>query len=224
MKVRVEELMTRDPISVSPEAGFKEMVEMMERARISALPVVNGQGRVVGVVSEADLLLKEEREGQDEHRLIVSRRQREARRKARGETAGEVMSSPAITASPDMPVVEAARLMHRRAVKRLPVVDPIGRLVGILSRADVLKVFMRSDEEIRREVVDDVIVRSLWMDPQPISVTATDGIVDLRGEVDRRSDVDTLVALTAAVNGVVGVRAEQLRYRFDDVRVTVSSP
>ncbi len=218
MKLRVEDLMTREPIAVEQDTGFKDMVALMRKHRISALPVVGAQGRVIGVVSEADLLLKEEREELEAAHLFDSAERRETRRKALGEVARDIMTAPAITATPDMDVVEAARIMHRRRVKRLPVVDPLGRLVGILSRADVLKVFMRTDEEIRREVVDEVIVRALWMDPQPIAVTVSDGVVELRGEVDRRSDLEMLSSLVSTVTGVVGVRLERLAFRFDDTR------
>ncbi len=217
MKARVADVMTEKVLSVRQEAGFKEMVAIMESARISALPVVDEEGHVVGVVSEADLLLKEERPDLDGRRLFESRQRRIERRKAAGQTAGELMSSPPIVATPDMPVVEAARIMHRHNVKRLPVVDPPGRLVGIVSRADVLKVFMRPDEDIRREIVDEVIVKTLWMDPERIRVTVVGGIVELAGEVDRKSDVTTLVSLCSSVDGVVAVDAD-LRYRFDDSR------
>jgi CBS domain-containing protein len=222
MRPRVDDLMTQNPVAVDPDAGFKEMVELMGRHRISALPVVNAQGRVVGVVSEADLLVKEEREDLPPPHFFDTPARRQFRRKALGERAQDVMNSPAITATPDMTVVEAAGIMHRRRIKRLPVVDPLGRLVGILSRADVLKVFMRTDEAIRREVVDEVIVRSLWMDPQPIAVTVSEGVVELRGEVDRHSDVETLETLVAGVAGVVGVRLDQLAYRFDDTHATLT--
>ena len=173
----------------------------------------------MGVVSEADLLLKQEIAGLEGPHFFESAGRRETRRKALGERAADVMSSPAVTASPEMSVVEAARLMHRRKVKRLPVVDGAGRLVGILSRADVLRVFMRPDEEIRREIVDDVIVRALWLDPQPLRVAVSQGIVEFEGEVDRRSDVEALAALTLTVAGVVGVRTEGLAHRFADSHV-----
>jgi CBS domain-containing protein len=219
MKTLVKDLMTVRARTVGPDAGFKEMVEVMARHGISALPVVDEQGLVLGVVSEADLLLKEERAELQEAHFFESSSRRTARAKAEAGRAGELMTAPAVTATENMPLRDAARLLHEKGIKRLPVVDAEGRLVGIISRGDLLKVFTRTDEELRHEIVQDVIVEQLWMDPDPIRVEVEEGIVHLSGEVDRRTDVSILAALAGAVQGVVGVKADGLKYRYDDGRV-----
>jgi CBS domain-containing protein len=219
MKTVVRDLMTVPARAVGPDAGFKEMVEVMDRHGISALPVVDEQRHVLGVVSEADLLLKEERAELQEAHLFESGSRRTARAKAEAGQAGELMTSPAVTATENMPLREAARLLHEEGIKRLPVVDAERRLVGIISRADLLRVFTLTDEELRHEIVHDVIVGHLWMDPDPIRVEVEEGMVHLSGEVDRRTDVSILAALAGAVQGVVGVKAERLKYRYDDTRI-----
>ncbi len=216
MKLRVRDVMTCNPISVELDAGFKQMVEILETNRISALPVVDRSRFVMGVVSEADLLVKEEHDDIGGAHWFESSKRRAARRRQSGETARDLMSSPAVTATPDMSVVAAARLMHERGVKRLPVVDGEGRLAGILTRSDALKVFLRSDAELRREVVEDLIVHSLWMDPEPIRVDVSEGVVELSGQVERKSDVNLLSELVGALDGVVAVHADRLTYRYPD--------
>ena len=145
----VKDLMTTPVVTVAPEIPFKEIVACLAEHRVSAVPVVDDSRRVLGVVSEADLLLKEEfPEGPAGGRLFQGRRHRMDRAKAAGDTAVELMTAPAITIGPDATVAEAARLQHRHQIKRLPVVDPAGPLLGIVSRADLLKVFLRADAEI----------------------------------------------------------------------------
>jgi len=171
---------------------------------------------VVGVVSEADLMLKSEApEGEPGG---WGRESRERRAKSHAQTAEGLMSSPAITVDPGTSLAAAARMMRRHSVKRLPVVDG-GRLVGILSRADVLRSYLRTDDEIRTDVVEGVIKGSMWMDPATLEVTVEEGVVTLRGEVERRSEVDILGTLVLGVEGVVGVESD-LTHRFDDRHVT----
>jgi len=141
VKTNVADLMTTEVVSVDETAGFKQMVELIEQHRISALPVVDGQRRVIGVVSEADLILKEDRIDLGEQHVFESHRRRQERERAGGTTARELASVPAVTIGPGDSVREAAKLMHDRAIKRLPVVDGDGRLVGVISRSDVLRVF-----------------------------------------------------------------------------------
>lgn len=215
MKTNVADLMTTEVVSVDETAGFKQMVELIEQHRISALPVVDGQRRVIGVVSEADLILKEDRIDLGEHYVFESHRRRQERERAGGTTARELASVPAVTIGPGDSVQEAAKLMHDRAIKRLPVVDGDGRLVGVISRSDVLRVFMRSDDEIRREIVEDVIGRTMLLDAPTLVISVTDGIVTATGEVDRKTDAEILTRLSAAVAGVVAVESH-IRYRYDD--------
>jgi CBS-domain-containing membrane protein len=150
---RVREVMTLEVVTVGEQASFKETAATMAEHRVSALPVLDVQGRVAGIVSEADLLLKEEfPEGPAGGRLFQGRRKRVERAKAAGDTAAELMTAPAVTIGPDATVTEAATLLHRHGIKRMPVVDPAGPLLGSVSRADLIKVFLRSDAEIAKEI------------------------------------------------------------------------
>jgi CBS-domain-containing membrane protein len=192
--------------------------------RVSALPVLDREGRVLGIVSEADLLLKEEYpEGPPEGRLfqrLQRRRQRQARAKAAGDTAAELMTAPAVTVGPDTSVGEAARLLHRHGIKRLPVVDPAGPLLGIVSRADLLKVFLRSDADIAREIRQQVLRRAMWMDPDTIAIDVRDGVVTLTGQLERSSLIPITVNLVRGLDGVVEV-VDRLSFELDDSTITV---
>jgi CBS domain-containing protein len=214
MHRQVMDVMTGTVAVVREDAPFKEIVRQLDGYRVSALPVVDRDGRLVGIVSEADLLLKEERDA-DGERPFEGRRRRLERYKAEGISARELMTSPVVSIRPQAAIGEAARVMHARGVKRLPVVDQDGRVVGIVSRRDLLHVFLRPDDEIRRDVVHGVIEETLWIDPATIRVTVTDGVVALLGEVERRSVAEILVRLVIGVDGVVGVE-DRLSYRFDD--------
>ena len=216
MTRRVRDVMTSPVETVGPDAGFRAVAARLRARAISAVPVTDQAGRVIGVVSEADLLLKEDREVLEErHGPLDGRRARQARAKAAATTAAELMTSPAVTIGSEAPLAQAARLMRERGVKRLPVVDETGRVVGIVSRGDLLAVFTRGDEEIRTEIVDEVIARNLLLDPTPFEVLVEDGIVSLAGEADRRTDAILVERLAARVDGVVNVRS-QLTYRVDD--------
>ena len=224
MRTTVGQLMTSPAISVSEQATFKEIVALLEARHISAVPVLDGDGRVVGIVSEADLILKEEMVESPRRGPALTRSARTERSKATGRTAAELMTAPAVTISPAAKLGQAARLMHARGVKRLPVTDENGRPVGIVSRADLLRVYLRADEQIRRELVEEVITQTLWMDPKPIDVAVSEGVVRLRGEVERRSDVRILTELATSLDGVVAVDAGDLSYRYDDSRLADLPP
>ena len=215
--------MTARPIVAAETTGFKEIAGLLAEHRISALPVVDDAGRLVGVVSEADLLLKEMFGLAVHHQLVESRRTRRERAKAGAQIARDLMTSPAVTIGPEAPIAEAARVMHDLAVKRLPVVDKDGRVVGIVTRSDLLRVFLRPDALIREDVVEGLIVKTLWMDPKPIEVRVTSGLVELAGEVDRKSDIRVLLNMIGGLDGVVGV-VERLRYRYDDTRSGLLPP
>jgi CBS domain-containing protein len=215
MKRTVVDVMTRAVVKVSVSAPFKDVVRRMHDYRVSALPVVDDEDRLVGIVSEADLILKEDPELEDAAHLFEGRHRRHDREKAAGLVARELMTTPVVTVGPDATLGEAARLMHRRVVKRLPVVDATGRILGILSRADLLKVFLRDDAEIEREVREDVIRRTLWIDPDTVTVRVHDGVVRLEGQLERRSLIPVLDHLITGVEGVVGME-EHLSYVVDD--------
>lgn len=223
MKRTVSDVMTRTVVVVSESASFKDVVRRMHEYRVSALPVVDADGRLVGIVSEADLILKEDPELVASAHLFEGRHRRHERRKAAGLTSRDLMTSPVVSVGPDATLGEAAGLMHRKAVKRLPVVDPDGRILGILSRADLLKVFLRDDVDIEGEIREDVIRRTLWIDPDTISVTVRDGVAMLEGQLERRSLIPMIERLVSAVEGVVGVE-EHLSYLVDDTVPTPEIP
>jgi CBS domain-containing protein len=213
----VKDLMTTQVVTVGPSARFKEIVARLAEHRISALPVVNEDGLVLGVVSEADLLLKEEFPDPDQDiPLFWTRRRRLEREKAAASTARDLMTVAVVSISGDATVAEAARRMHTAGVKRLPVVDRRGRLVGIISRADLLKVFTRADQDIRREITDEVIVGEFLLDPNRFFIQVRDGVVVLEGRVERRSLLPWVVRAVRGVEGVVRVE-DRLAYDADDL-------
>jgi CBS domain-containing protein len=211
----VGDVMTQRVAAARKATPFKEIARILAEWRVSAMPVLDETDRVVGLVSEADLLPKEEYRDAIEPHPFMGRHERHERAKAAGDTAGQLMTSPAVTVHPDVSVAEAARKMERCGVKRLVVVDGDDHLVGIVTRADLLKVFLRSDDEIREEIVRDVFMRVLWADPEAFDVQVRDGVVVLTGELQTRSSVPLAVRLTRAVDGVVDV-VDKLGYVVDD--------
>jgi CBS domain-containing protein len=206
----VKEVMTSSVVAVRENADFKEMVTAMRSRRISAFPVIDASDRVIGVVSEADLLLKETTPALPQGAIRLAWRPKD-RSKAAGVTAVEVMTTPAVTIHEDAPVAEAARLMQSRKVKHLPVVDANSRLRGIVTRTDVLSVFERPDYEIWDEVVKDVITGEFGLDQELFVVTVRSGVVTITGSMERRADALSLLATTRHLEGVIGVR-DRLSY------------
>ena len=210
MKSMVRDVMTSRVVAVRSDASFKEMVAKMRESRISAFPVIDGSGRVIGVVSEADFLNKEAEQA-DIQGVLASLLYFRSHAKATGVTAGELMTSPAVTVGPDTPVVDAARLMRDRRFKRLPVVNATGHLIGIISRTDVLGVFLRPDKDILREVTDAVIPASGAQGPTRFTVTVTGGIVTVAGRPENDRAGHELAEAIRRVEGVVAV-FDQLSY------------
>lgn len=201
----VSDVMSQTVVAVGEEARFKEVVETMEQWKVSALPVLAGEGRVIGVVSEADLLLKEEFRESDPDRMEQLRRSGEVR-KAGAVTAGELMTAPALTVHADDTLAQAARTMAYKSVKRLPVVDSQGLLQGIVSRSDLLKVFLRSDEDLAAEVREEVVGRLFPESATELAVGVTDGVVTLSGRIRTPALFPVAARLVRAVEGVVDVR------------------
>ena len=202
----VKDVMSALPVSVSKTASFREIVAKLRECRVSAFPVLDADGKVIGVVSEADLLVKEAvaDEPNVAWGLLAGIVHHAARAKAGGVTAADLMTSPAVTVGPGETVERAARLMYDRKIKRLPVVDPAGRPIGIISRTDVLAVFDRTDAEIREEIMSQVITgRS---EPSWYSVIVRDGVVTLEGTPETAAIGHALVRRARHVQGVVAVR------------------
>ncbi|MEX2210984.1 MAG: CBS domain-containing protein [Gaiellaceae bacterium] len=202
--------MTHEVLTVAPEASLKEVARMLVEHRISGMPVCDRERRVVGVVSEGDILYKErgriERGGGPLAWLVDGTRYTDVA-KARARTARESMTAPAITIGPERPVAAAARLMVEAGVNRLPVVGEDGTLLGIVTRADLVRAFTRSDDEIAEEIREGVLKRTLWVDPSLFELSVRDGEVELAGELDTSADGVVLAKLVEKVPGVVSVRS-----------------
>ena len=212
----VSDVMTSRVHVATPAAPFKLLVRMIEENKVSAIPIVDQQGVPIGIVSETDLLLKERRvELESSRDLLHVHKRRLERAKAAGTIASEVMTSPAITVESDTSLSRAARLMQERNVRRLVVVDERGRIAGIVSRSDLLQVFLRTDEELREEITGKLIPAILMSSSEAVGVDVRLNNVTLSGEVDRKSDADILTRLTRELDGVVGV-VDQISYRWDD--------
>ncbi len=216
----VREVMTRSVVTASPETSFRDLAASMSEHRISALPVVEADGRLVGVVSEADLLRKEEY--QDDPAAGRPPHGHDRRVRAAGLTARDVMSSPAITIAPEASVVAAARTLDRKHVHHLVVTEADGAVAGIISAHDLLKVYLRTDEDIAAEIRTHVIMQYLGLDPDRVDIAVKDGAVTLRGEVEHKSMVPLAIRLAADVDGVVGVVAG-LAYAVDDSRLPTAA-
>ncbi|MFF5054997.1 CBS domain-containing protein [Micromonospora sp. NPDC000663] len=219
---QVGDVMTREVATVVVETPYREIVDVLLRRDVSAAPVVDGFGRVLGMVSEADLLHRIERAGEPaQRRVFESRHRRDARSRSEALVAGDLMTAPAVTTYPEATLAAAARLMDREQVKRLPVLDDLGRLVGIVSRADLLRVHLRSDAEIREDVVQEVLRRVLAVRDGLVTVKVRHGEVDLAGRLDHRSAVDLAGRLAAQVSGVVRV-TNAIAYDTDDTVVDLA--
>jgi CBS domain-containing protein len=206
----VKDVMSTHVIAVRRNAPFKEIAARLREQRVSAFPVVDDADKVIGVVSEADLLAKEAWGDAMPGTFAGVVRQRE-QAKADAVTAADLMTSPAITIGPDEPVSEAARLMYLRRVKRLPVISEAGRLVGIVTRSDVLSVFSKADEEIRREITDGVILDGVRTDPARFTVTVKDGIATIEGNPETAAVGRDIIETARHVEGVVAIR-DRLTY------------
>jgi CBS domain-containing protein len=220
----VADVMTRRVATVTEETTYKQIVETLTKNGVSAVPVVDLDQHVIGVVSEADLLHKVDIAGLEPHGWPLERkRTRIAREKANADFAGDLMTVPPITVTESDSVAVAARLMDTEQVKRLPVVDSKGRLVGIVSRSDLLRPYLRTDEDLREEISQGVLLRTMWMDPREFTVTVDQGIVTIRGEVERSSSIPILIGIIRSVPGVVDV-IERVSSRLDDDRQPTPPP
>lgn len=215
-RMTVREVMSGAVISVRPDTPFGETAELLYTSSIGAVPVLDSDDRVLGVVSEADLLPKEgHRDDPPGHRRVIARSGRRSLAKAAGQTAADMMTTPVITVGPDVTLVELARIMEAKRLKWLPVVDESSRAIGVVTRSDLLRVFVRPDAELRAEVIEDVLGRVLWLEPSRVDVEVHDGVVTLAGELDTSGDVEVAVRLTGQVDGVVDV-VNKLTYEVDE--------
>jgi len=210
MSATVKDVMTTHVVAVRKNASFKDMAISLREHRVSAFPVLDDDDRVVGVVSEADLLAKEALDLAAPGLMASVLRHRE-QAKATGVTAADLMTRPPVTIGPLEPVTHAARLMHARKVKRLPVIDEAGRLVGIVARSDVLSVYSRPDADIGHEITERVMLDTLLTDPARFTVTVKDGIVTVQGIPETAVVGHDMIEEIRHVEGVVSVR-DRLSY------------
>ncbi|MFJ5260082.1 CBS domain-containing protein [Streptomyces sp. NPDC088387] len=226
---KVGSVMTTEVVRATYGTPFKEVARLLADHRISGLPVVDEDDKVIGVISETDLMVRQAAtpdpfDPPRRRRLAdLTRSARRQARKAQARTAGQLMTEPPITVHADDTIVEAARTMAGRRVERLPVLDEADRLVGIVTRHDLLQVFLRPDKEIREVVVQGVLVRALWIPPHSIDVSVTEGVVTLTGQMERKSETEIAVSMVRQIDGVVGV-VGRLTWRLDDDRLRPDEP
>jgi CBS-domain-containing membrane protein len=216
----VQDVMTADVASVLVDTPYAEVVAALANRKVSALPVLDGFHRVVGVVSEADLLHKVEFIGEDtDVRFFEWGTKKVNRAKANAATAGDLMTAPAVTVQPGVSLVIAAKRMEEEQIKRLPVLDEMGHLIGIISRRDLLKMYLRPDHDVRDDVIEGVLRQLLWIDPLTVQVEVEDGVVTLNGEVDRKSTAKIAAHVTKRVPGVVQV-VDHVTWNYDDTTIS----
>jgi CBS domain-containing protein len=214
--MKVRDVMTKDVLTTSPEATLKEVAALLAEHGISGLPVVDEQRRVLGVVSEADILLRE-RTAEGERGGLIGRlleQGDELERKLAARTAGEAMTSPAVVIDADRVLGEAAARMLDEGVNRLPVLEG-GKLVGNVTRADLVRAFVRTDEEIADEIREDVLRRTLWISPDDLELRVERGEVIVEGRLDTKTEAELVEAFAARVPGVLSVRS-LLSWKEDD--------
>jgi CBS-domain-containing membrane protein len=210
MSSTVKDVMSTHVIAVRRSAHYKEMAAMLHRMRLSAFPVIDEDNKVIGVVSETDLLTKEALEGSVPRTVQGMTRQR-VQSQVNGVTAADLMTKPAVTIGPDQTVTDAARLMYNRRVKRLPVVNGDGTLIGIVTRSDVLSVYSKPDPQIQSEITEDLIRGTFGCDPAKFTVTVKDGIVTVEGTPETTQVGLDIIDAARHVEGVVAVR-DRLTY------------
>jgi CBS domain-containing protein len=215
----VRDVMRRDVLVVAPETPLKDVAQLLIDRRVSGVPVVDDTGAVLGIVSETDFLIKEQGSEAVPHRpmsrlLGESADTRQMLAKVSAVTAGEAMTSPAVTIGPTAAISAAASLMTNRRVNRLPVISD-GKLVGIVTRADLVRAYVRSDEELQSTIESEVLHRLLWLDPAGFTILVRDGIVTISGRVERESTAEMIERSIAMVPGIVDVRAS-ISWVFED--------
>lgn len=221
--MKVRDLMTTDPLTATPEMLLKEAARLMVRNKVSGLPVLS-DGELVGIVTEGDFLRQEANRDQPYRFSLLDALFGDGPAEPPAvETVAEVMSENVITITPGASIGEAARVMANQRVKRLPVIDEDGVLVGIISRADVVNAFTKPDEVIEDEIKEDIVRRLLFLDPADVLVEVEDGVVTLGGEMENRTEAHLLEELTRRVEGVVRVKSD-LTFLVDDQRAERQYP
>jgi CBS domain-containing protein len=222
--MKVRDIMTTDPVKVTADTRLREAARLMVRHRVSGLPVVDEGGKLIGILSEGDFIRREAGRDRPHGVSLLDAVFGEGELQPVGaETVAEIMTRSVVTITPEATVGEAARVMGRRNVKRLPVVDLEGELIGIVSRADVVGAFTKPDDVIQDEVREDLVRRLLFLDPELVEVSVSDGVVTLEGELENRTEAHLLEELSRRIAGVVRVES-RLRYKVDDRKLERGYP
>lgn len=220
--MRLKDLMTTDVITIGPDASLKEAARRMIEARVSGLPVTDNSGALIGVITEADFV-KEEAGRRAGQRARLLRWLHPEPKSDSERLVGDVMTGTVLTLTGDSDHADAARLMDREGIKRVPVVDEHGALIGVVSRTDILKAFTRPDAEIIEELKTGLMRKILWIDPKLVAITCEDGNLVLSGQLETRSDAQLLVELARRLDGVVSVR-DRLSWEVDNTKLEMVSP
>ena len=226
--MRVQDVMTRSVVSVRADTPVRDVARLLDEHRISGVTVVDETGALLGVVSEADFLVEAQGGPAAVRRSAIARLFGRAGDPGTpgdrhfAATAGELMTSPVITIGPEELITHAASVMTRERINRLPVVED-GRLVGIVTRADLVRSYVRTDEQLAETIRTDVLVDTLWLDPKAFEVAVTDGVATIRGRVDRRSSAEMIARTALLVPGVRDVHAD-VRWTVDDAELKNPQP
>lgn len=209
-------IMTPDVITATVSTPVKELLRLMDDYDVSAVPILDDAGDLVGIVSEGDFLVKQgHADDRDPPGLLATPRRRRLAAKVAAGDASDLMTSPVVTIDPLAPLIRIARTMAKNSVKRLPVVNSDGALIGVVSRSDVIHAFLRPDDEIHEDIERNVVRPDLLGQPNSVSITVIDGVVHLRGVVERRSSADLLTDVVGSIDGVVDV-VNEVTYERDD--------
>lgn len=221
--MKLHDLMTTSVITIGPEAPLKEAARRMIEAGVSGLVVTDDDGALVGVITEADFVKTESDRRARKRARLLRWFTADDEMPSEGRTVGDVMTSHVITLPPDADHAEAARVMRNVGIKRIPVVDDDRRLLGLVSRSDILRAFARPDAEILGEITDHIMREVLWIEPRKARVSCEDGNVTLAGQLETRSDAQLLVELTRRIDGVVSVK-DNLTWEIDNTKEKMAVP
>lgn len=221
--MKLRQLMTTTVITIGPEASLKEAARRMIEAGVSGLPVTDDTGSLIGVITEADFVKTESARRAAKRARLLRWFVRAEEIPEEERKVGDVMTSEVITLGPEADHAEAARVMRHAGIKRILVADESGKLVGLVSRSDILRAFARPDSNIIEEIKEDVMRKVLWIDPRPVEIKCEDGNVVLSGRLETRSDAQLLAELTRRLDGVVSLK-DRLSWSVDNTKLEMVSP
>jgi CBS domain-containing protein len=219
----ITDVMATQVVSVQPDTSFRDMVRCLTEHQIGALPVVDPDGHLLGIVSETDLVRKEEHQPQSPGRFLARFAKRMESPGVDGTTAADFMSTPVITIPPGASLMTAARLLHEHDVRHLPVVDARGRLVGIVARRDLLSVFLQAEDDLRHQIIAKVLHGTFNIPADAVTVEVREGVATLSGRVPWRSSAREIVDRVRALDGVVEV-VDHLSWAHDDTINPAATP